>query len=796
MSAANEELFTTLGGLYSIERELGGGGMSRVFLATEIGLGRNVVIKIVAPEIAGEVSAERFAREVKLAARLQQANIVPVLSAGDANGLPYYTMPFVRGESLRARISRGDPVPLAEAVSILRDVARALAFAHSEGVVHRDIKPENILLSGGTAVVTDFGIAKALSISRTLDGTNSTTGITRDGSSIGTPAYMAPEQAAGDPDTDHRADIYAWGVIAWELLVGRHPFAGRTTPQALLAAHMAERPISLTKVRPDVPHELSSIVERCLEKESSRRPSSGSELIAALDGVVTPSSTTGSPLRAQPARHHRMLIGFSSVTLLILAVAAYAWWARSPVSTNAERTIVVIPFESLGATDDASFADGVTEEISGKLARVPGLQVVARESVRRFRGSGTPPQEIAKRLGAAYALSGTVRWAHNPQAGQDDPTVRIVPSLVLASTGLQVWGEPLQEKLTDVFKVQADIAERVASALSITVGASERQAIRRPESNDLEARKNVRIGFNLLDKRGVPNIREAIKQFDRAIARDSSYARAWAGRAEGYRLLVSYLDPNITFDSAMSIAEPSVRRALALDSLLPEAHLALATVLFFTPHAALRAANRAIELDPGSAAAHTRRGSILMTLGKVAESEQDFRRAVELDPLVTAYSMRLGWWYLAAGIMDSVPVLAQRSVELDPMNTALYYYDAALFAHAGRLSEAVDLCVKAGADIDGCRDLWTGLVDTRQGNRARAMLASDKRMKGSKILMLPGFRAAAYGRLGMADSAFSSLRQSIAEHDANSFVFINSPWLKAMRNDPRFEQIVGELRRR
>jgi Tfp pilus assembly protein PilF len=389
-----------------------------------------------------------------------------------------------------------------------------------------------------------------------------------------------------------------------------------------------------------------------------------------------------------------------------------------------------------------------------------------------------------------------VRWARSAQAGQNDATVRIVPSLVLASTGLQVWGEPLQEKLTDVFKVQADIAERVASALSVTVGASARQAIRRPESNDLEARQDVQLGFTLLDKRGAPNIRQAIKEFDRAIARDSSYARAWAGRAEAYRLLVSYLDPDITYDSAMAIAEPSVRRALALDSLLPEAHAALATVLFPSPHAALRAADRAIELDPGSAAAHSRRGSILMILGKVAESEQDFRRAVELDPLVSAYTMRLGWWYLAAGYMDSVPVAAQRYIELDPTNTALNHYAAALFAYAGMLTEAVDACVKGGADIDGCRDLWTGLVDTRQGARAIRMLSSDKRTKGSKSLMVPAFRATAYARLGMADSAFSSLRQSIAEHDANAFAFVNSPWLKPLRNDPRFDQIMGEMRRR
>ena len=236
-----DQLQSTLGTAFSISRELGGGGMSRVFVARDEALGRDVVVKVIAPENAEGLSAERFAREVKLAARLQQANIVPVLSAGTSGNLPYYTMPFVRGESLRARIATGVPLSIAEAVSILRDVARALAYAHAEGVVHRDIKPENILLSGGAAVVTDFGIAKAMDASRTQES-GGVTGITRAGMSLGTPAYMSPEQALGDPDTDARADIYAWGVVAWELLGGAHPFAGKTTTQALIAAHVAEAP--------------------------------------------------------------------------------------------------------------------------------------------------------------------------------------------------------------------------------------------------------------------------------------------------------------------------------------------------------------------------------------------------------------------------------------------------------------------------------------------------------------------------------------------------------------------------
>ena len=245
MSDPRDTLQQSLGGAYTIDRELGGGGMSRVFVATDTTLGRAVVVKVVAPGLVEGLSAERFTREVKLAARLQQANIVPLLSAGDANGIAYYTMPFVDGLSLRARLTSGGPMSIGEATHVLRDVAKALAYAHAQGVIHRDIKPENVLLSGGTAMVTDFGIAKALTASRTSDGSITATAVgstlTSVGSSLGTPAYMAPEQAVGST-VDLRADLYAWGVMAYEVLTGAHPFAGRASAAQLVAAQFGEKP--------------------------------------------------------------------------------------------------------------------------------------------------------------------------------------------------------------------------------------------------------------------------------------------------------------------------------------------------------------------------------------------------------------------------------------------------------------------------------------------------------------------------------------------------------------------------
>jgi len=291
------QLQQTLGTAYALDRELGGGGMSRVFVANERRLNRKVVIKVLSPELAAGLSGDRFEREIQLAASLQQANIVPILAAGETDGLPFYTMPYVEGESLRVRLAHG-PMPIATVISVLRDVAKALAYAHERGVVHRDIKPDNVLLSGGTAVVTDFGIAKAISAARSTEAEGST--LTMMGTSIGTPSYMSPEQAAGDPTIDHRADIYSLGCMAYELLTGQAPFHERT-PARTLAAHMTETPRPVTELRPDTPATLEQLVMRCLEKDPAARPQSGQEIAEGLDSVTSagmmamPVALLGSP---------------------------------------------------------------------------------------------------------------------------------------------------------------------------------------------------------------------------------------------------------------------------------------------------------------------------------------------------------------------------------------------------------------------------------------------------------------------------------------------------------------------
>ncbi|MEX2152530.1 MAG: protein kinase [Gemmatimonadaceae bacterium] len=316
------KLQSSLGAAYTLERELGGGGMSRVFVAEEAALGRQVVVKVLPSDLSAGVNVERFKREIQVSAKLQHPHIVPVLSTGEMDGVPYYTMPFVEGESLRARLIRVGALSITEGIGILRDVAKALAYAHDHRVVHRDIKPDNILLSGGSATVADFGIAKAISVARD-DAPGGT--LTQVGTSLGTPAYMAPEQAAADPATNHRADIYAFGCVAYEVLTGRPPFVAKT-PQRLLAAQMGEKPQAITELRPDLPTSLADLVMKCLEKDADARPQSAAELVRVLETVTSGGGHAALPpiLLGGPGMFRRALAYYAAAFFVVLIVAQAA----------------------------------------------------------------------------------------------------------------------------------------------------------------------------------------------------------------------------------------------------------------------------------------------------------------------------------------------------------------------------------------------------------------------------------------------------------------------------------------
>ncbi len=555
------QLQATLNAAYTIERELGGGGMSRVFLARDMSLGRLVVVKVMSPELASGVNGERFRREILLAVQLQHPHIVPVLAAGEVDGLPYFIMPFVAGQSLRQRLDGSRGLPLPETLGILRDVAKALAHAHGFGIVHRDIKPENVLISGGSAAVTDFGIAKALSTSRVMSGTT----LTQGGTSLGTPAYMAPEQAAADPDTDHRADIYAFGVVAYELVAGTPPFHGRS-PQALLTAHMAEPPQPLGDRLPAIPPPLAALIMRCLAKNPGDRPPTAGALLEALDGVETSGSHPTVEVRSRAPvgrRVRRYLIG-SLAGLALIAGGYGAWRALSTPGTSLDdRLVAVAPFRIASA--DASLhylRDGMLDLLSAKLTGEGGLRTteprVLLAEWQRVGGSATedlPPEtslQIAGRLSAGRLLLGDVVGTPS--------RLTLTVSLLGVPGGRQLARLSVEGPPDSL----AQLVDQVAGRLLATVSGEGEERLGRLTSTSLPALRAYLDGKAKL-RQG--QAAAAAKDFNRALDHDSTFALAGLG----LRIAASWYGDNAASDRGLKTAYEGRDRLSVQDRALLDA---------------------------------------------------------------------------------------------------------------------------------------------------------------------------------------------------------------------------------
>jgi serine/threonine-protein kinase len=467
-----ERLASILGEQLVIERELGGGGMSRVFVAHEPSLGRRVVIKVLPEDLATALSRERFRREILTSATLQHPNIVSVFAAGDADGLLYFIMPYVDGESLRGRLQRDGSLSPVAAVSILRDILRALAFAHDRGVVHRDIKPDNVLLSHGAAVVADFGVAKAFASAR--EGTSSSgVTLTGVGMSLGTPAYMAPEQVAGDTKLDARTDIYALGALAYEMLTGRAVFP-RSNVADVLRAHLAEKPEPVSALRPGIPAALEAAVLQCLEKDPDRRPQSAAELLSRLDDPDVVSGAVSSAVAVTPLRRRpRALLMAAALVALVLGVATV-----SSVMSNAGEsgatgssavapvpTVAVLPLVAAsGDSSDRYLAFGVTDEIISALAQARGIRVASRAAAEEAQRAGLSLAQLRERFAVTHALEGTIQ-----RVGSD---LRVAVRLLGTADGLTVWSEVFDASATDLLEVQRFIAQAIAAAVQEDLGGT------------------------------------------------------------------------------------------------------------------------------------------------------------------------------------------------------------------------------------------------------------------------------------------------------------------------------------
>ena len=684
---------------YTIKKELLGGGMARVFLARDEALGREIVVKVLPPELTYAFSAARFQREIKLSAALQEPHILPVLSAGQtAGGYPYYTMPFVRGQSLRDRIRKG-PVPLDEALAIMRDVASALAYAHKQGIVHRDIKPENILLSENTAVVTDFGIAKAVQAARreAAGGTRDAgrgmrdAQITQPGDSVGTPAYMAPEQAASDPSTDQRADIYAWGVVAYELISGKHPFAEHiSSPQSLLTAQMSDTPRGLTTTGSRVPRPISNLVAACLSKQKSLRPESGKELLAALDNPTN----MRLPRSVVPSR--RRLGVLTTGLVVAIALGAGAIWRARAGDPDRPPLIAVLPFETEGVGADSGFADGLRDAITGKLARLGGLSVIDRKSVSSLATAGASAQNLGKSLDADYVLRASLRWA---KGADGQPVVRVSPELIRVSDATTRWaGDPEIVSPADPFTIQARVATRVAEALDVEMVPRERTTMAMRATNDTGAFAALVRGKRIYEENTAASYAEyekALREFERAYQRDPGYADAM-GLASQTLAVMSYSVGTKMLDSAAVLA----RHALELDPNQPNAVATLSFRGFNRPAEALAILQRALRENPSSIELLVYQQHALLVVGDSAGAWENAKRLLRLAPasksvLTSSFSTALS----LRRYKDAADILS-RERALDPMSTTPIYHAAVLAEKLGdtvALSRAVrDLRARGG----------------------------------------------------------------------------------------------------
>ncbi len=708
-----DQLNDALTGRYRVERELGRGGAAIIFLAHDLKHDRKVALKVLRPDLALSLGSDRFLREIKIAARLSHPHVLPVHDSGDHKGFLYYVMPFVDGESLRERLEERGQLDIDDVVSLLHDLLDALQHAHQRGIVHRDIKPGNVMLMGRHALVMDFGVAKALSAAVRPE-TDDSLGVV-----LGTPTYMAPEQASADPNVDHRADIYAVGAVAYEMLTGQPPFPG-TTAQQVLAAHVTETPRPVQALRPDVPPVLAHLVMRCLEKDPSLRYQTADETLEVLDSLtprtsrVRSSGVTTEETTIPVFHRRRKRWAAASVVLAILALVV-AVMVRGPaeVEASGRPVIVVLPFENLGAAEDQFFASGITDAIAARLARLGSLGVISRTSASQFDVSSSTAREIGDALRVDYILEGTIQ---RERPGDPTSRVRIIPQLIRVSDETNMWASVYDEDMTDIFRVQSDIAERVARALDVALLEPERASIGRRPTSNLEAYDLYLRGHDYLvgnAGNGDANARRiAIDFLERALALDGQFALAWAELSLAHIWLYhNFVDPS---SNRLAMAQASVDTAMLLAPEEPTVHLAMGHFYFWgaepNPVRALREFEQVTEREPNNAYARSLMAELLAATDQWDRALENAVLAADLDPREPEWAVAAGTFHLLARRYDEATEYLDRAIALTPD-----------YGDAYRAKMAVAL--RGHGDVGGARDIVTQMLQhVSRGEVAMALI--------------------------------------------------------------------------
>jgi serine/threonine protein kinase/Flp pilus assembly protein TadD len=620
--------------------------MATVYLANDLRHDRRVALKVLHPELSSSLGPDRFLREIKLAARLNHPHIVPLYDSGEAAGFLFYVMPVVEGESLRDRLLRDGQIPLEESLQLVRGIASALDYAHRQNIVHRDIKPENVMLQEGEAMVMDFGIAKAVSLAA---GDT----LTQTGMMVGTPAYVSPEQAAGDSVVDGRSDQYSLGCMLYEMLSGRKPFVGATA-QAVLSKRFTEPVPSIRSAFASAPEEVETALAKALSKDAVERFSTTMEFARAL--VATHLTTPdGSPL--------------------------------TPGGPGAVKSIAVLPFSSLSADPEGEFfADGIAEEIINALSKIKALKVSSRTSSFTFKGKNEDIREIGRRLQVATVLEGSVR-----KAGK---RLRLTAQLVNASDNSQLWAERYDRELEDVFAIQDEIAQSIVSALRVVLSEDEKKAIEQVPTSNVEAYEFYLRGRQYFHQHRRRTHEFARQMFERAIELDPGYALAHAGVADCCSFLYQYFYAS---QELLDQADASSRRALELAPNLAEAHASrgLAVSLSNRFEEAEKEFQAAMRLDPKSFEAAYFYARACVAQGKAEEAVKWFERAIAVRPDDFAALALLATTYTGLGrTEDSTRTsrraydAARRHLELNPDNPRALYMGAMSLSNLGESAKA------------------------------------------------------------------------------------------------------------
>jgi serine/threonine-protein kinase len=752
--------------------------MATVYLANDLRHDRSVALKVLRPELSQALGTDRFLREIRLCARLQHPHILGIHDSGDSGGQLWFTMPFVEGETLRSRLTREKQLPLGDAIRITREVADALAYAHQHGVIHRDIKPENILLSGNHALVADFGIARALSGG--ADERLTETGIT-----LGTPHYMSPEQAAGERELDARTDVYSLGSVLYEMLAGEPPFTG-PSPQAVLAKRLSE-PAPHVRTTREVPVAIDRAISRALARAPVDRFATATEFADALRVGQAEGAPPTIPVIRTGHRYQRLSIGVL-VAGLLLAVAGYLAMGRARPETAAPTaSAAVLPFVDLSPQKDQEyFSDGLTEELITSLSQVPGLRVAARTSSFQFKGRSPDVHEVGRKLDVGAVLEGSVRKSGN--------RLRISTQLISVKDGYQLWSDSYDRDLADVFAVQEDIARSIVAALRVRLAPRPDSALATRPTGDLQAYDLYLKGRFAWNQRTGPALREAVRYLEQAVARDSTFPRAWAGLADAYILVVPYGGGGSLADTWRK-AQAAAHKALALDSTSAEAHTSLGygnMIYAWDWPAAEESFRRAIAADPNYPTGHHWYGDFLAGRGRLDESLREMRRAHELDPLSRQIGVEFGWVYYLMRRNEAAAEQIRRTLALDQNYAQAHFRLGLVQIQQHQYTEAI-ASLRHALELGGFYPhVSAGLAFAyaMSGDRAAAMRVVKELRRRSATEFVPPFAiAVAYGGLGDATRGMEWLNRGIDQRDIFIPENFFDPLLDPLRRDPRFARV-------